>query len=430
MPYAAVQLSEPRSTSFAATVQTIRTDSGIEAWLMEDHSIPLLSMSFAFKGGAAQDRAGKPGASAMLAGLLDKGAGVLDAAAFQQALDDDAVQLDFGVDRGSLHGQLRTPSSARRRALDLLAMSLGSPRFDPDALERQRDRTVAALKRQSSNAAAIAGRAFRIACHGDHPYGRSVSGELDTLPTITRDDLVVMRRRMTARDNLKVACVGAIGAAELRDELDRVFGGLPATAQLADVPPASVGGVGIRRVIELDVPQSVIRFGRPGIKRNDPDHDAAVVVNHCLGAGTFTSRLYREVREKRGLCYSIQTRCRSLDQAAVLVGSTATSNERAGEALDVIGQELQRMAADGIPADELEKAKRNLAASFCLQFDTSRKIASLLCQLQLVGAGIARLDNYPRSIAAVSVDDAARTAARLIGDGKMLVAIAGKPAGL
>jgi zinc protease len=430
MSHSADLLVGPRSTSFASQIQRVRTESGVEAWLIEDHSMPLLSMSFAFKGGATQDPAGKPGVSAMLAGLLDKGAGTRDGAAFQQALDDDAIELCFGIDCESLPGQMRTLSSARSQAFDLLSAALCVPRFDPDALQRQRDQAAAGLQRALHDPAEVAARAFRNSCYGDHPYGRSVTGDLESLSTITHDDIIAIRSRTMARDNLKIACVGAIDAVELREQLDRSFGGLPPAAQLACVPLAATGGVGTRQVIPLDVPQSMIRFGRQGIKRDDTDYDAATVVNHCLGAGSFTSRLFREVREKRGLCYSIQSQNLDLDQAALFGGVTATSNERAAEALDVIDEQLRLMAEQGIGAGELAKAKQYLVGSYALRFDTSRKIAGLLCKLQLNGTDAGRLDTRNASIAAVSVEDAARTASRLIGNGDMLVVIAGKPAGL
>jgi zinc protease len=357
----------------------------------------------------------------MLAGLLDKGAGAYDAAAFRQALDDDAVEIGFGIGGESLPGQMRTLSSARSQAFELLTSALCMPRFDPDALERQRDRMAFGLQRALHDPS-------KVACYGDHPCGRSADPE--SLARITRDDIVGLRSRIMARDNLKVACVGAIDAAELAEQLDRVFGGLPPAAQLAGVPPASIGGVGTRHVIAVDVPQSMIRFGRQGIRRDDADYDAATIVNHCLGGGSFTSRLFREVREKRGLCYSIATQNIDRDHTALFGGTTATSNARVAEALDVIDEQLRLMAEQGIGTGELAKAKQYLIGSYALRFDTSQKIAGMLCKLQLTGIDASRLDTRNASIAAVRVEDAARAASRLIGNGEMLVAIAGKPAGL
>jgi zinc protease len=430
MPHSIQLQVEPRPTSFASQIQKVRAACGVEAWLMEDHSIQVISLAFGFNGGATQDSARKSGVSAMLAGLLDKGAGNRDAAAFQQALDDDAIEISFGIGSDHLSGQMRTMASARRQAFDLLTTALLTPRFDPDALERQRDQIASGLKRAQHDPGQLAGRAFQAACYGDHPYGRPIGGNLDTLAKISRDDIAAVRDLTLARDNLKIACVGAIDAAELQEELDRVFGGLQSASQLVGVPPAVIGGVGTRHVIQMDVPQSILQFGRPGIGREDADFDAAAVVNHCLGSGSFTSRLFREVREKRGLCYSIKTMNVSMKQAALFGGMTATSNERAAEALSVINEQLRLVAEEGIGAPELEKAKQYLIGSYALQFDTSQRIAGALGRLQLDGLDADRLDSRNSSIAVVDTEAAARAASRLIGNGEMLVAIAGKPAGL
>jgi zinc protease len=417
----------PRQNSFVSRIQKVATRSGVEAWLIEDYTLPIVSLSFAFMGGAAQDPESKPGLAAMLAGVLGKGAGALDAAAFQQTLDDDAIELGFATNADNFSGQMKTMASATSRAFDLLAEALRAPRLDGDALKRQRDQLASALKQGLNNPGQVADRRFRAACYGEHPYGRSVLGEV--LPTISRDDVAAMHGRVLARDNLKVACVGAISAAVLRDQIDHAFGGLPERAALAPVPDVVIGGGDSLSVVSLDVPQSTIRFGRQGLMPDDPDFDAATVVNHCFGAG-MTSRLFKEVREKRGLCYSIGTQNSAMAHAALFSGQTATANERVGDAIAVIRDQMKLLAETGIAHDELERAKRFLTGSYALQFDSSGKIAGRLCGLQLKGRDVARLDTRNASIEAVSVADAARTAWRLIGNGDLLVTIAGQPLGL
>ena len=164
--------------------------------------------------------------------------------------------------------------------------------------------------------------------------------------------------------------------------------------------------------------------------RTDPDFNVATVVNHCLGAGAFTSRLYKEVREKRGLCYSVYSQNSELDHAAMFVGATSTKNERAIEAVDVIRGEILKLSAEGIGEEELTKAKKYLIGSYALRFDTSRKIAGHLVSLQLDGYDVDRLDKRNELIATVGVDDAARVAKRLLGDGELLITVAGKPVGM
>ena len=437
-----VEADTPAAASRAARVQKVRSVAGVEAWLVEDYAIPLLAVNFGFKGGAAQDPLNKPGVATLLAGLLDEGAGDLDSAAFHQALDDHAIELSFSADRDALQGRLKTLTRHAGRAFELLALAVGQARLDPDALERVRSQVAASLRSELNDPEHAAARLFRIHAYPHHPYGQPVKGDLDVLDTITRDDLLAYRGRVMARDTLKVAVVGAIDAATLASELDRVFAALPERADLVPVPTVTLDGTGTRHIRTIDLPQSTIRFGRQGIMRGDPDYHAASVVNHCLGAGAFTSRLYKEVREKRGLCYSVYSQNSELDHAAMFVGATSTKNERALEAVDVIRAEIDRLARDGVgevaghrervdvDEAELTTATPYLVGSYALRFDTSRKIAGHLVNLQLDGYDVDRLDTRNASIAAVTVEDAARAAGRLLGDGSLLVTVAGRPVGM
>ncbi len=189
-------------------------------------------------------------------------------------------------------------------------------------------------------------------------------------------------------------------------------------------------GLGELQVLDLDIPQSTIRFGLPGLLRKDEDFVPATVMNHILGGGSFTSRIWQEVREKRGLAYSVSTGLQPLRHAGVLMGGTATKNERAREALDVIRGEFARMASEGPTAEELDKAKRYLIGSYALRFDTSTKIANHLMQMQVDDLGIDYTDRRNSLFEAVTLDDVRRVATRLLSPGEMLVTVAGRPVGL
>jgi zinc protease len=416
--------------SRAARVQHVVSPGGVRAWLVEDYAVPLVAVEFSFAGGAAQDPSGKAGAGALLAGLLDEGAGELDAEAFHRALDDHAIRLSFNVERDEFSGHLQTLSRHVDKAFELLALAVNAPRFDEAPLERVRSQINAMLKRESKDPDAMAAQAWRRAAWAGHPYARSPRGELGEVDAVTRDDLVDLRRQILARDTLKVAVVGAIDAARLAVHLDNVFAGLPAKADLTPVPEIEIGGLGRRIVVDFDVPQANIRFGRPGIARADKDYIAAMVVNHILGGGSFTSRLFQEVREKRGLTYSVYSSLTTAEASPSLIGSTSTKNERAGESLAVIEAEFARLAAEGPTADELEKAQKFLTGSYALRFDTSTKIAGHLLHLQREGFDAGYLDRRNAEVEAVTLEDAKRVAKRLIGDAKLLVAIVGRPEGL
>jgi len=416
--------------SRAERVQHVVSPGGVVAWLVEDYAVPLVAMDYSFHGGATQDPQGKAGAASLLAGMLDEGAGDLDAEAFHRALDDHAIRLSFNAERDDFGGRLQTLSRHTGKAFELLALAVNAPRFDAAPLERVRGQINAMLKRESKEPDAMAAQAWRRAAWPGHPYARASRGELGEVDAVTREDLVALHKRLLARDTLKIAVVGAIDAATLAGHLDAVFAGLPQTSALTPVPSIEVSGLGQRIVVDFDVPQANIRFGRPGIARRDPDYITAMVVNHILGGGSFTSRLFQEVREKRGLTYSVYSTLTTADSSPSLIGATSTKNERAGDALAVIEAECVRLALEGPTEDELDKAKKFIIGSYALRFDTSTKIAGHLQQLQREGFDAGYLDRRNAEVAAVTLEDARRVAKRLIDDGRMLVAIVGRPEGL
>jgi zinc protease len=420
----------PPVHSRAENVQRIVTPGGVKAWLVESYAVPLVALEFAVRGGAAQDPVGKAGLGTMLAGLLDEGAGPYDARAFHRAVDDLAVHIGFSADRDSLSGHLQTLSRNADKAFELLTFAVNDARLDQEAIERVRSQLAAALKRDANDPDAMVAKAFREAAFPGHPYGRSARGELDTLRALMRDDLDAMRARLFARSDLKIAVVGAINAATLSARLDQAFGAWPQQSKLEAIPAISIQNLGARKIVDLDVPQTTMRFGRSGVARKDPDHFAALVVNHILGGGVFTARLFHEVREKRGLAYSVYTQLNEYDQCPMLIGGTSTKNERAGESLEVIEQQFKDLCDDGPTEDELAKAKKYLTGSYALRFDTSTKIASQLVNLQLDELDPSYLDERNAKIEAVTMEDAKRVAKRLLGEGELLVAMAGRPVGL
>lgn len=424
------ELAATQTPSRASSVQKIVSKGGIEAWLVEDYAVPLIALEFNFKGGASQDPAGKPGVSALLAGLLDEGAGPYDSASFHRALEEDAIEISFSPDRDILIGRMQSLARNSARAFALLHLAVTKARLDTEPFERVRNQIAAGLKREANDPDFAAGRCFRTSAYPSHPYGQPVRGDLAVLPALTRADLTELRSRMFARNNLKIAAVGAIDAKTLAQHLDEVFGELPEEAALSPVSEASFHGLGTRQVVPIDVPQSAIRFGRAGIARKDCDFFAATVVNHILGGGVFSARLFREVREKRGLAYSVYSQLISHDHGAMFTGATSTKNERAAESMAVIAQEIQSLADKGPTEEELEKAKRYLIGSYALRFDTSTKIAGQLASLQAEGFDTSYLDERNRLIAAVTLDDAKRVAKRLFGDGELLVTVAGRPEGM
>jgi zinc protease len=310
-----------------------------------------------------------------------------------------------------------------------LRLALSAPHFDADAIERVRGQVMSSLQRETTSPNSLASNRWWETAFPGHPYGRESKGVLETVPRITADDMRDYVRRAFARNELTISIVGDIDAKTAGALIDRAFAGLPAKNDLKPVANASPSGLGRRIVINLDVPQAVVNFGGQGLARNDPDFIAGYIVNHILAGGTFSSRLYKEVREKRGLAYGVSDSLVWFRRAAVLFGTTATRADRTADALGIVEAETKRMAANGPTADELAAAKSFLKGSYALSLDTSGKIAAQLTQIQIDNLGIDYIQRRGGLIDAVSIEDARRVAKRLYSGG-MLVTVAGRPIGL
>jgi zinc protease len=322
-----------------------------------------------------------------------------------------------------LRGSLRTLKENRDEAFDLLRLSVTQPRFDSEPLERSRAQVLSSLRRQTTSPNEIANRRFFTAAFGSHPYGRPGDGTFESVPNITADDLRAHAARILAKNTLKISVVGDIDKDALGALLDKTFGPLPATAKLlpvADIVPRTSAA---RINVTLDVPQTVVFFGAPSLQRADPDFMASYVVNHIMSGGGLTSRLYREVREKRGLVYAISESMLWLQHSAMLVGYTATRADRTNDTIEATLSELKRMADEGPSRAELDNAKAFLNGSQMLSLDTSAKIAGAMLQYQLDGLGPDYIDRRASIINAVTIEDAKRVAKRLWGQTFLTVAV-------
>jgi len=228
----------------------------------------------------------------------------------------------------------------------------------------------------------------------------------------------------------RIVAVGDVDAKTLGGMLDKVFGALPAKAKLRPVAKTEPKAAQRLKVIEMDVPQSVVRFGLPAMGRKDRDFMAAFVLNSIVGGGAFTSRLYQEVREKRGLAYGVDTYLMPLQSSSVFFGGVATKNEVVAQSLDVIRTELKRITADGPTEKELVDAKAYLTGSFALRFDTNANIANQLLWMLVEGLGRDYVDTRNAQIDAVTLDDLRRVAKRLFEGQELIVTVVGKPKGL
>ncbi|MCB1484790.1 MAG: insulinase family protein [Hyphomicrobiaceae bacterium] len=416
------------SPASAMNIQTIKSPGGIEAWLVEEHSVPLMALRFSFEGGSSQDMPNKDGTANFITAMMDEGAGDIKSAEFQERMEEIAMRMSWSDSKDALYGGLETLTQNREKATELLKLAVTKPRFDADAVDRIRGQLIANLMYADKDPDKVAGKAWFSTAFEGHPYARSSEGTPQTVGGMTSEDLHAFHKRLFAKDNLRVVAVGDIDATTLGKMIDEIFGDLPAKAELNPVSQTQPVNTGTQTIIDMNVPQSVAVFGLPAMARKDPDFIPAFVVNHILGGGGFASKLMEEVREKRGLAYSVYSYLQPFDHTSVMVGSVATKNESMAESLDIIRKELTKMAENGPAPDDLEAAKSFLIGSYPLRFDTDAKIAAQLLGLMEEGFGPDYVENRNKLIDGVTMEDAKRVAKRLLQTDKLIVTIVGKPA--
>ena len=398
----------------AVKIQEVTSDGGVTAWLVEDYTVPIVAVRFAFTGGSVQDPAGKEGLSNLMTGLFDEGAGDLDADAFQERLDEVGAEMSFDARRDAVYGSMRMLAEEREAAFDLLRLAVTQPRFDAGPIERIRAQIVTGIQREMRDPNVLGRDQFARALYGDHPYARRTDGTAESLAGLTAEDLRALHARTFARGNLSVAVVGAIDADALKVELDRVFGDLPAEPRLDPVEKARLNlAQEVRYAYPL--PQATLQLVYPGLERDDPGFFAAFLMNHMLGGGTFSSRLFDEVREKRGLAYGVGSSLVTSDYSDMLVIGTSTRADRAQEALAVIRDVVREMADSGVSEEELARAKTYLVGAYAINnLDSSSSVARTLVELQKDKRGIDYIERRAALIEAVTLDEVKAAAQRLL----------------
>ncbi len=410
-------------------IQEVTSPGGIKAWLVEEHSIPFVALELRFRGGTSLDTDGKAGATYLMTGLLEEGAGDLNAQDFLVARENLATSFGFDAHGDAISISAKFLTENQDQALELLRLALLEPRFDPDALDRVRAQVISIIAGDKQDPNEIAAEAFDRLAFGNHPYAIPSTGTNDSVNRLTREDMLDAHANALARDRMYVAVVGDVTAAELGPMLDVLLGELPETG--APIPARTdislTGGV---TVIDLPTPQSVAVFGHAGIRRDDPDFFAAYVMNQVFGSSGFTSRLTSEVREKRGLTYGVYTYLASYDLAELFMGSVASANDRIAEAISVIRDEWRKMAENGVTEEELLAAKKYLTGAYPLRFDGNTRIASILAGMQLDNLPTSYVKTRNDQVNAVTKDDVARVARRLLKPDNLRVVVVGRPVGI
>lgn len=409
-------------------IKEVSTPGGLTAWLVEDHSLPIIAIDFAFDGaGAALDPVNKQGRAQLLSNTLDEGAGDYDSQSFQKALSDHSISLSFGSSRDHFSGSLKTLTRYKDKAFELTRLALTKPRFDKEPVERMRDANIARLRSSLSKPEWLAARIMNDVGFGDHPYALNSGGTLTTLRALTTEDLRFFKDNYLTRDRLKIAVSGDITAEELPAVLDDIFGGLPQNGAKTETEDLSIQNGGQIFVYEKDMPQTVIRIWQDGIDHSHPDYHAAQVMNFILGGAGFGSRLMEEVREKRGLTYGIYTGLQTMEHADIYSVGTSTRNETVNEVLGLIKKEWKKMRTEPVSEKELADAQSYLIGSLPLSLSSTDRISGLMLGLMLDNLPIDYLDRRAENIRNITQTNVQNAAQNLLTPDKLTTVLVGKP---
>ncbi len=410
-------------------IQEITTPGGFRVWLVEEQAIPFVALEIRFRGGASLDMPGKRGAINLMTATLEEGAGDLDARAFAARRDSLAAELHFDVGPDALSVSAKMLSENRTEAAELLRLALNEPRFDQDAVDRVRHQVLSIIRSDQKDPDSIAFQTFNRLAFGEHPYGSSINGTIESVSALTREDLVEARNRVIARDRVHVAAVGDITPDELSELVDGLLSGLPARG--APMPPEAPWLLeGGQTVVPFETPQSVAVFGAPGIGMDDPDFFAAYVLTEIVGGSGLQSRLMKEVRERRGLTYGVYAYLADRVLADTLMGHVASANDRIASAIKVIRGEWERLQREGVSAEELARAKRYMTGAYPLRFDGNGPIANILVGMQMRGMPPDYINIRNARIEAVTLEDIQRVIRRLYRPEKLHFVVVGQPQGL
>ncbi len=407
-------------------IQFWQTSAGARVYFVENRTLPILDISAEFPAGSGRDSQEKSGLASLTQYLMRNGAGGLTEDEIADRLADVGAQLSghFDADRAGL--RLRTLSSNRERnqALDVFARIIQSPEFQQDVLQREKTRIIASIKESSTKPDYIADRTLMKMLYGDHPYGLNGFGEIKTVESIQRSDLIDFYRSHYVAGNAVVAIMGDVNKQEAAQIAETLTEGLARNASVLRVPPVTNPAGQISR-IEHPATQSHIKLAYPGMTRTDPDYFPLLVGNYILGGGGFVSRLMEEIRQQRGLAYSVFSFFSPLSEKGVFQIGLQTKKEQAEDALVLTQDVLKNFINEGPTEKELAAAKQNIIGGFPLRLDSNKKILGYLAMIGFYNLPLTYLDDYLKAVESVTAAQIKDAFQRRIHPQEMVTVIVG-----
>ena len=424
-------LATPLACVAALPIEHWDTAAGAHVYFIASRDLPMVDVSVDFAAGSGRDTRDTSGLASLTQRLMRLGADGMNEDDISRQVADVGANLSGSFDLDRAGYALRTLSSEleQRQALAVLGRLLQAPSFPGAVLEREKARVIAGLKEADTKPDSIAARAFMELVYRDHPYALRSAGEPTTVARLTRDDLVAFYRTHYTADRAVVAIVGDVTrerAEQIAEELTRALP--PAKVAPGGLPPVTPLTAAVEREIEYSSAQAHILVGQTGLDRNDPDYFPLWVGNYILGGGGFSSRLSEEVRQKRGLSYSVYSYFMPYQQPGPFQIGLQTRGDQARDALVVVREVLGKFVASGATERELEGAKQNIIGGFALRVDSNRKLHDYVRVIGFYHLPLDYLDTFTAKVQAVTLDQVRAAFRRRVQPDLMVTVMVGAKA--
>ena len=412
--------------SIAIDFKSLKTESGIKFWLVEDKTLPLVSLSFLFKGGSSLDPKGKEGVTNLMTSLLDEGSDNFSSSQFKLTMKENGVKISYSASKEKINGTFQVVKSQIQEGFWLLHESLNKPVFQLDKINEVKSQIKASIKIDQSNISTIASDKFNNFFFINNKLGKRVKGNLDSLSKIKRSDILKSFKKSITKNNLVIGIAGDINSELAKKYIDYVFGNLPINNSIKPIStlPNLRNGV---EIFEIDTPQTTVVFGQRGLSRNNKDYFSARIANYILGGGGFQSRLYKEIRERNGLVYSIYSYLLPFERVGIIIGGFQTRNENVKNTIQRVRDEWTNIRVNGISKKELANAKTYFKGSFSRNLTSTISIANLLMIVQYYDLGEDYFANRDLIIDNVKLNHVNKLVKNLFDNDKLFFMVVGKP---
>ena len=414
------------SSISALEFKELKTEDGIKIWWVKDESLPIISISFSFNGGSYLDEKGKEGTAYLMSALLDEGTKNFSSNEYKIAMKSNGMNLSFATAIDKIGGNFQIISTQKNKGFELFYEAVNFPTFSYEEIEKVKKQIVSSIKIENSDVSSVADIKFDEFFFGSHDFSRRIKGSIESIERISRKDLVAYQKNVFTKDNIVIGVAGNISEKEVKQYISMVFGNLPSVGNQRKLSTFNSLKMG-EEVFEMDTPQTTVVFGQPGISRTEKNYFVARIANYILGGGGFQSRLYKEIREKRGLVYSIYSYLDSYKMDGVIVGGFQTRNHSVMDTIEMVKGEWSKISSSGVTSRELQDAKTYYKGSFSRNLTSSLSIANLLKIVQYYNLGNDYFVRRDKIIDDITLEQINNLISNLIDRDKLFFMIVGKP---